>query len=219
MDKFVQFKRIIIKDMPEFNKICMQFKFKIQKNGKESNALIFAKQDRIMELNFDTVQCKDVYIYEIPLTRQPEFFLMNDDQTVSIIASMDDGIFYNMRTKQFVDLDQLFGISNIKEIIHDDEDRSFYLLVNKYKEKLGLFLIKFNEHNPSESTFFFKWKNKLDISDADIAVVRNKDSHYKELLVSYKTIYVNTFNVMLVDISSEKMTTLYRHESFQLWES
>ena len=61
-----------------------------------------------MELNFETELVKDVVIFDIPLLRQPEFFLMNDDQTVSIIASQDDGIYYNHRTRLFVDLDELF---------------------------------------------------------------------------------------------------------------
>ena len=61
---------------------------------------------------------------------------------------MDDGIYYNSRTREFVDLDLLFSISNIREITHDQEDRAFYILANKYQEKLGLFLIRFEEDNP-----------------------------------------------------------------------
>jgi len=43
---------------------------------------------------------------------------------------------------------------------------------------------------------------------------------YKELVVSYKTIYINTYNVTVMDISADiNEATLFRHESFQLWES
>lgn len=70
--------------------------------------MIFAKQQKIMEFNFDTEALTDLYIYEVPLSRQPEFFLMNDDQTVSIVASMDDGIYYNFRNKKYIDLDELY---------------------------------------------------------------------------------------------------------------
>ena len=40
-------------------------------------------------------------------------------------------------------------------------------------------------------------------------------------MVSYKTIYINTYNVTVMDISNPdvEQTTLFRHESFQLWES
>jgi hypothetical protein len=128
---------------------------------------------------------------------------MSDDQTVCIVASQDDGIYYNFRTKYYLDLDNEYQISNIKEIIHDHEDRVFYLLANKYCEKLGLFIIRIHEKNPHAHSFFMKWKNKLDIADADIAVVRNEDKKFKELVVSYKTIFINTYNVKVIDISGD----------------
>jgi len=71
-------------------------------------------------------------MFDVPLTRQPEFFLMNDDQSISIISSLDDGIYFNHRTRAFFDLDEIFKVSNIKEIIHDHEERVFYMLCNKY---------------------------------------------------------------------------------------
>lgn len=95
----------------------------------------------------------------------------------------------------------------------------FYLLANKYMEKLGVFLIKFEEEEPLNHKFFLKYKNKLDIADADIAVMRNPQKQLKELIVSYKSININTYNVYVVDISGDTPWPLFRHESFQLWES
>jgi len=46
-----------------------------------------------------------------------------------------------------------------------------------------------------------KLKNKLDISDANIFVLRNPVKMYKELILSYKTIYLNTYNITVLDIS------------------
>jgi hypothetical protein len=46
-----------------------------------------------------------------------------------------------------------------------------------------------------------KLKNKLDIADANIFVLRNPDRMYKELVLSYKTIYLNTYNITVLDIS------------------
>ena len=57
---------------------------------------------------------------------------MNDDQSVSIVASLEDGIFYNHLTEEFIDLDDLFEISSIKEIVYDHEDRMVYILANRY---------------------------------------------------------------------------------------
>ena len=42
---------------------------------------------------------------------------------------------------------------------------------------------------------------------------------FKELIVSYKTTITNTYNVYIVDISVDEPWPLFRHESFQLWES
>ena len=82
---------------------------------------------------------------------------MNSDQKISIIASQDDGIYFNHRTKEFVDLDHAYQIRSISEIIHDPEENYFYLLVNKHKEKLGLFLIRIDEDNPRDGRFFLKY--------------------------------------------------------------
>jgi hypothetical protein len=69
---------------------------------------------------------------------------MNDDQTVAIVASSEDGIYYNFRTRKMIDLDEKYEISNIKEIIYDHEEKVFYLLSNKYLGKLGVFLLRFS---------------------------------------------------------------------------
>lgn len=51
-------------------------------------------------------------------------------------------------------------------------------------------------------------------------MLRNKQKGLKELIVSYKTIFINTYNVIVMDISvNDEQTMIFRHESFQLWES
>ena len=49
--------------------------------------------------------------------------------------------------------------------------------------------------------FIINMGNKLDIADANIFVLRNPDKMYKELVLSYKTIYLNTYNITVLDIS------------------
>lgn len=99
---------------------------------------------------------------------------MSDDQSIAIIASSEDGIYFNMANGAWVDLDETYDIGSIKEIVHDDESRQFYMLANKHQGKMGVFLIKFHEQNPKSFEFFLKYKTKLDIADADIAIMRNK---------------------------------------------
>ena len=51
---------------------------------------------------------------------------------MSIIASMDDCIYYHHRTGNFVNLKETYEVANIKEIIFDEDSDLFYLLANKY---------------------------------------------------------------------------------------
>jgi hypothetical protein len=89
------------------------------------------------------------------------------------------------------------------------------LLANKFEERLGLFMIRFSEEDPNDFSFFIKWKNKLDIADATLAVCRSPHKKFKELVVAYKTIYMNTYTVYVIDISKdENLYTVFRHESF-----
>ena len=71
------------------------------------------------------------------------------------------------------------------------------------------------EEHPEKFNFLLKLKNKLDIGDANIEVHKCQTRHYKELIISYKTIYMNTFNVTVLDITNPKaFKTVFRHESF-----
>lgn len=95
-------------------------------------------------------------------------------------------------------------------------------MANRYQDKLGFFCIVFHEENPDDFHFLIKLKNKLDIGDANIFVLRNAERMYKELVLSYKTIYLNTYNITILDISQQETkneNAVFRHESFQLWES
>lgn len=51
---FYLHKRIVLKDLPIFNKVCMQFYFKISSTVGGSDSLYFVKADRILLLNFET---------------------------------------------------------------------------------------------------------------------------------------------------------------------
>ena len=105
-------------------------------------------------------------------------------------------------------------------MIYDEEESFYYILSNKFEEKLGFFIIKIEEMNPKNYKFLIKWKNKLDIGDPNMVILRNYESKLKELIISYKVIFMNTYNVVCMDISVDNdQCILFRHESFQLWES
>ena len=102
-------------------------------------------------------------------------------------------------------------------MIYDYEDQVFYIMANRYEDKLGFFCIVFHEENPDDFHFLIKLKNKLDIADANIFVLRNHNKMYKELVLSYKTIYLNMYNITILDIhnpDSREENAVFRHESF-----
>lgn len=47
-----------------------------------------------------------------------------------------------------------------------------------------------------------KLKNKLDIGDATVAI-NDRGSHSRELVIAYKTIYINTYTIIVLDITTE----------------
>ena len=76
------------------------------------------------------------------------------------------------------------------------------------------------EDDPTKSKFLIKFKNKLDIGDANITILRNEKTKIKEIVIGFKTIFLNTFSTFVMDITTEQDHNLiFRHEGFQLWES
>jgi len=80
-------------------------------------------------------------------------------------------------------------------------------------------LIRFDEKRPQKHKFILKVLNGLEISDADIAAIHYPQKNYKELVLSFKTIFLNTYTIFVIDISTKEFSTLFKHQSFQLWES
>jgi hypothetical protein len=117
-----------------------------------------------------------------------------------------------------VDIDATYKVKAIKEISYDYEDGIFYILANKLDEKLGFFVFSIEQTNPFKQKFYIKYKNKLDIGNADIAVLRDSKNRVKELIISYKTIYINTYNIIVLDISegnsADENKVIFNHETF-----
>ena len=49
--------------------------------------------------------------------------------------------------------------------------------------------------------------------------MHNKDEGFRELVLSYKTIFFNTYTILVLNLGDNDSSILFRHESFQLWES
>ena len=68
-----------------------------------------------------------------------------------------------------------------------------------------------------EPKYVIKWENKLEIGDAGLDIIKFKGDDSKYMVVSYKSIYVNSYSVFVIDIDSGRIK--FKHESYQLWES
>jgi hypothetical protein len=205
--------------MEIFKKVTMQYTFKNYAQGSEPDSILFARADMIFELNYMTDEPTTKILYEMETfcTLQPTFFRSNPSQTKFIIASSTDGLFIDIKKKREYDIDAKYDIKDIKFILYDEEDKMFYILCNRKSGIIGFFLFKIAEMDPSKVTYLTSWRHQLEIDDANIAISRgtDKDGPFKEMIVSYKTIYINTFTVVTKDLSddSNNIGILSKHES------
>ena len=120
-------------------------------------------------------------------------------------------------------MDELNNIDCIRGIFYDEEDNYFYTVSNKKNNKLGFFLTRYKCNDIANYEEIVVLKNKLNIDDVTLQIVRGEDlsgKPYKELVIGYKTIYINTYQVTIQDLSaSTSLSTFCRHESYHLWET
>jgi hypothetical protein len=160
-----------------------------------------------------------VYKFQEPFGKQPQFFMANSEQSIYVISNKEDTRHINVGTKTETDITRGCGVTAILKIIYDPEDKKFFIMANKC-DYLGLYIVKLDALNPQESCFIIKWQSKLLNGDGNMIIFRNKQRGLKELIVSYKTIYILTYNLILLDITTENdPSMIFRHESFQLFES
>jgi hypothetical protein len=68
-------------------------------------------------------------------------------------------------------------------------------------------------------------RHNLEIDNVNMFISRGKKNGetFKELIVCFKTIYINTYTVVSYDISdienTKEAVILHKHEAFQLWEA
>jgi hypothetical protein len=123
-----------------------------------------------------------------------------------LVSNEYDSVWINIKEKEEIDMDELYGIAIIKATIYDQEDEEFYLLCNFRHDLVGFYVVKFEAKNPRNYGFMTRWSHKLWIGDANIHISRgidqsNNNIAYKELIVSYKCDSINTYNIVVLDLS------------------
>ena len=93
-----------------------------------------------------------------------------------MVSNQEDAVWYDHDTRKEQDIDELFGIDMVKDIVLDPEENKFYFLSNKRHGELGFYLIKFDAKNPNDFKFLTSWRHNLDIGDANIFILQGQDS-------------------------------------------
>ena len=119
--------------MPFFEKVCMQYHFKDIDGDGEPDEIIFVKKECVFSLNFITEKIETMHHFSNEMSSMPTFFSISYDERYFTIASVADGYWLDIETKKEVDLDVLFEVELIRQIIYDDEHKKFYFLTNKWK--------------------------------------------------------------------------------------
>ena len=94
-----------------------------------------------------------------------------------MIGSFYDILCVNLDSKIEIDVDETFGIGDIRQIKFYGD--SFFILANKSDKKLGYYLIEINAYDPVDEEkkpkYLINHKSNFDTKDANIHFMRNQD--------------------------------------------
>jgi hypothetical protein len=88
-------------------------------------------------------------------------------------------------------------------------------MANKIHNLLGYYILRIDMNNPSNVEYMMQWNNQLDIGNVNLDLFDEKGVKY--MVVSFKSIGINTFNVIVINLETKLIR--YWYESYQLWES
>jgi hypothetical protein len=103
-----------------------------------------------------------------------------------------------------LDIDNEYKVGDIRSVVYVEQVSKFYMLANKCQGMLGYYLMEIDEFDPCnvEPLLLINWKSKLDIGDASMFTIQHKDKG-RYLVLSYKSIYINTYNVLVVSLKNK----------------
>lgn len=142
-----------------------------------------------------------------------------------MISSDDVSYYLDIKSGKYLEFYDLYKAQDVKSVIYNEEEQAFYFLCNKMNGELGLYLYVIERKSPEKFRIITCMRNNLTIGDVGMFVSRGKgkdDLPFKELIVGFKTIFINTYTTIVLDFGEDIISgrqTLQKHEAFQLWES
>ena len=192
-----------------FPNACIQFCF----DNNSDNYLTFFSKEQVFRFNYlqefedqQSLQIQVLYRIENQCDEDPSYGYFNTDQTKFILTSSQDCLYVDIEKKIEIDLDDREEVANIQAIHACDE--FFYVFANKKSDRLGYYFFSINIERPEEDIdYFINWTNKLDIACCDLNVLKEwcpaRQKYLKSIIMSFKSIGINTYNVVVIDIETK----------------
>ena len=99
--------------------------------NNRSDVLLMAREDCIFKIDFEKIRVKKIYQFKIPLDMQPRIFITNSDQSIYLISSAKNCIYYNSNTGDEVHMNTMLDIELFQNACYDHEEKMFYLCCNR----------------------------------------------------------------------------------------
>ena len=119
-------------DLPESMRYFSKSFLFNNKNFEEE--IFMCNEEKLVMVNFKTQKIRDVYTFENPLAAQPDYFLMNEEQNIGLVASSDDALWFDVKNKSEVDLDDTYYFGDIRAIMYHNS--KFYIIANRYNKQI-----------------------------------------------------------------------------------
>lgn len=78
------------------------------------------------------------------------------------------------------------------------------VIANRKDDCLGFYLFKFDAYLPNKNEFITSYDSKLNIDNVDMYFSKGINTigeTFKELVIGYKIIFINTYNTVVQDLS------------------
>lgn len=192
--------------------VSSQFQF----DKDDDTKLIFFRSNAVFSLAYaDEGSSEDIIYDNFDLSTTPITGCFDKEQKKFIVTTNKDIYFCDIeKDTQPVDIDNNEGISSIQNIIA--YEGKFYILCNKKFGKLGFFLLSLDMEKPEDACeYLISWSNKLDIANCDMHIMTEGkgDDKTTNIVISYKMININTYNIFVINLSDDKLIQ-YWHESY-----
>lgn len=101
--------------------------------------------------------------------------MTNTLQRIIIVVSEHKCLYIDKFNGNEIELTTMHNISEVQFVIHDREEKEFYILANRNGEKLGVYILKIEEDEPQNAVFIINWVTNLNIANTSMDILTEKN--------------------------------------------